>query len=334
MTVVVRDAVARALSELVPGGEIDSWSGPEDREWSWHWDLHVSGPDGGALLLKIPRWEEAPTLGEALAAGEQDSTHAEIDGLRRIEAAVLASGDPGLTAVAPVGYVGEVNGILLRRMSGTSLRDRLGRGRGSGDVGAIFERLGRWIRVFHQIDGPPVARPFDAEAAVERSRALERGIRAADRAPRGLLPAMAVLRLAAEGLDGTPEPWAEIHGDLNLSNVLVGRDDRVAVIDPNREGASALTDPVRVLTDTRLDRWQLITSGVGRPSAVLAEWEQRLLHGSGLGGEAMLGFRLAEAAIERWVELESGIAGFARLGLLPGRRLLRRVVRTRLDRIV
>lgn len=331
MSDTVRIAVERALAGLVPGAAIVGWDGPHEREWSWHWTIRTSGPSGGRLLLKIPRWEEAPTLEAALAAGEQDSTHREIDGLRRIEVAVLSAGDPGLTAIEPVGYVAAVNGILMRWLEGESLRERLGRGRGSGDVAALFHRVGRWIDVFHRIDGDPVVRPFAASEAIERSRDLERRVRSVRRPGRGLLSAMAMLRLAAEERDGTPEPWAEIHGDLNLSNVIVATDDRVAVVDPNREVGPALLDPVRLATDARLERGQLVTGGVLRRADVMGEWEHRLLDGCGMQAEPMLGYRLAEAAIERWAELEVGLRGASRIGLVPGRNLLRRVVRSRLD---
>lgn len=335
MTDRVRTAVERWLHDsLGPAASIVGWDGPHQRDWSWQYSIRVGGPEGGDMLVKVPRWDEAPTLQEALDAGEQDSTHREIDGLRRIELAVLSSGDPGLTAVEPIGYVGDINAILMRRLPGESLRERLGRGSGHGDMGGIFDRVGRWIRVFHAIDGAPESRPFDGEAAIERSRTLEHELRSSGRAPGRLLSAMAMLRIGAGELDGVTERWAEIHGDLNLSNVLVAVDDRVAVIDPNREIGPALLDPVRVVTDVGLEKSQLLTGGVVRRRSVVAGWEQRLLTASGLDAEPTLGFRLAEAAVERWARLEIDLDGPARMGLATGRRLLSRTVRRRLDAVL
>lgn len=331
MSDAVRFAVERALIDLLgEDASVTKWDGPHERDWSWQWSITVAGREGGDLVLKVPRWDEAPTLADALAAGEQDSTHAEIDGLRRVELAVLSSGDPGLTAVEPVGYVADVNGILMRRLLGESLRERLGVGRGKGDVEALFDRLGRWIGVFHAIDGPRIHRPFQADASVEASRALEHRLRAAGETPRGLLPALAMTRMAAEELDGVEEPWAEIHGDLNAGNVLIGSDDRIAVIDPNQMPGPALTDAVHLITDIRLDRRQLVTAGVTRPFDLVDAWERRLFGGAGLLDEPLGAYRLAAAAVERWASLELDLDGAARAGLLAGRPLLRRTVRRRL----
>jgi hypothetical protein len=331
----VRMAADAAVKQFIgPAAVISKWEGPRQHDWSWQFAFHAPGSGGGDLLLKVPRWQEALTLEDALAAGEQDSTHRELDGLRRIEAAVLASGDPGLTAVAPLSYVSAVNGILMRRLDAVSLRDRLGMGRGRGDVAALFGRLGRWIGIFHAIDGPAETRPLSAAGEVGELRDLEARLNGAGVAPRGLLPAVAMLRLAAEEMDGVPELVTEIHGDLNISNVLVGRDDRVAVIDPNRETGSVLDDLARVITDVRLDGSQLASGGLLRTAAHVAAWEERLVAAAGYGEEPLLRYRLARHALERWAEVELEVTGPARVALLPGRTLLRRVVSHRLAAIV
>lgn len=335
MTDRVRAAVEQAIPELMGAAvEVQTWSGPQKRDWSWQYRLRVSGPAGGDLILKIPRWEEAPTLEQALDAGEQPSTRAELDVLRQIEGAVSGLRDPGLAAVEPIGYVAAVNGILMRRLEGASLRDRLGRGSGSGDVAALFERVGRWLRVFHSIDGPPQQQAFDAGAEIEVSRRLEHEVREAGSPPRALVDALEALRLAAEHCDGISEPWTGIHGDLNAGNVLVGHDDRIAVIDPNREPGPALADPAQILTDVQLHGSQLVTGGMLRTGTVVAEWEERLLGAGGFVGEPMLEYRMANAAVQRWARLEIDVRGVTRLGLIPGRNVLRRVIRSRLAPIV
>lgn len=330
------DRVERAVSRAVErelGRPVTRWGRLVEREWSWQMSLHIAGPSGGELLLKIPRWEEAPTLAAALEAGEQEATRREFAGLRRIEAAVLASGDPGLTAVAPVAYVPEVNGILMHRLDGEPLLRRIGLGGRRPSDAALFARIGRWIRVFHSIDGGPGRRRFSATDEIERSRLLEERLRGRGRLPVGLARAMSSLRTSAERFDGVEEPEAEIHGDLNASNVVVARDDRIAVIDPNREQGPALEDAARILVDVRLTGRQLMTAGLFRPRRLLDDWQARVVEGAGYGAEPLLDYRLARRAVERWAEIEEELGGVRRLALPVARFLLRREVRTRIERI-
>ena len=83
-----------------------SLSAPQGCAWSFQFALVVDAPGGRRhLAVKVPRWEEAPTLEAALAAGPQESTRREHATLEAIAAAVTASGDPRLAAVVPVAYV-------------------------------------------------------------------------------------------------------------------------------------------------------------------------------------------------------------------------------------
>ena len=214
------------------------------------------------------------------------------------------------------------------------MRQRLGRRWDRRRAGSLFDRLGRWVRVFHGVDGPPGRRSFDVDATRERLAGWEASLVDAGRSRQAIVDAIRDLDAWAQRLAGEEEPWADVHGDLNLANVLVGRDDRVAVIDPNRVPGAALVDVARVMTDVRLDRGQLLTWGRLRPERLVAGWEERLLAGSGYDREPTLGFRLAEAALQRWVELELTGDRPVRLGLLVGRPRLKTVVRQLVDRSV
>ena len=102
-------------------------------------------------MVKVPRWEEAPTLEAALAAGPQESTRREHATLEAIAAAVAASGDPGLAAVAPVAYLPALNAVVTERLVAGPLRSRLGSWPGAeGRQVEVLRRTGRWLRLYHE----------------------------------------------------------------------------------------------------------------------------------------------------------------------------------------
>ena len=125
----VRAAVADALAGWYgPEATLLSWDGPEAHAWSHQFAAVVETPAGSKnLVVKVPRWEEAPTLAAALEAGPQESTRREHATLEALAAAVAASGDPGLAAVAPVGYLPGINAVVTERLAADPLRARLGR---------------------------------------------------------------------------------------------------------------------------------------------------------------------------------------------------------------
>lgn len=261
----IRDAVAATLQT-----PISEWSGPHDREWSWHFSA-VSG--GVRLLVKVPRWEGVVDLEAALAAGPQPDTEAEHRALVAIAGEVAASGDPALSAVTPVAYVPAVNAIVMERLASIPLRERLGAGRGPGQAEQWFEALGRWLARYHGLGDVAVAGfPGDAEAG--RWEELSGSVPGQGR---WLRRAAA----AARRLDGVPTRVATLHGDLTMSNVLVTADDRVAVIDPNRNRGRVEEDAARVLTEASLGRGQLLTLGATRPRSVVSGWAAALCRGHG-----------------------------------------------------
>ncbi len=332
MSESIRAAVATALiARFGPGAVIEEWGGSEQREWSWQFGFRVGGERGGEFIAKVPRWEEARTLEAAIAAGEQANTAAEYAGLVEIADAVASSGNPGLAAVEPVAFVGGVNTIVMRRLQGIPLRSRVGIVGGRGDVSVLFGRLGEWLALFHALAGGIERVVWNATAELERLRLIEGRFTEAKAAPFGLPQAFAGLREWVGRLEGADEPATQTHGDLNLSNVLVTSDDRVAVVDPNRSRGLALDDVARVITDIRLERRQLAVGGLLRRAATADDWERRMTFAAGYSGETLLPYRLALHTLQRWIDLEATVVGPARIGLFVGRRLLRSEMKRRLD---
>ena len=300
----LRSAIEEALG---PAVTVVGFEGPEQMEWSFHFEVHVRGWRSGevTLLAKVPRWGEAPTLDAAVAAGPQEATRLEFESLGRLHSAILDSGDPGLAAVEPVAFVEPVNAIVMTHLRSRPLQARLGLGKGGGDPAALFQRIGRWLRVLHDTLGAPEAAPgvFDAAAAVEDLRETEQVVRRKGPSPRGLLTALAGLRAKAADIDGAETGAGVIHGDLSQGNVLVSPDERVALIDPNPAPGDIHLDAAHLLADVVARRSQLASLGMLRSPEVVAGWADDAAAGHGGLNKPVLEFYRSRALIDRWVSL-------------------------------
>jgi aminoglycoside phosphotransferase (APT) family kinase protein len=327
MIELIRNVTDEVLRDRLGSGvTIERWGSASERTWSWQFSIRIGGTQRGDLLLKIPRWPEASTLELAVNAGEQASTVSEFEALTSIAAAVSDSGDSGLTAVETIAYIPEINGILMRRLEGRSLRQTVGFGMRGRDGDVVFSRVGRLVSLVHHISDR-TRRPFDGAVAAAEADRLSDAVEGNTPAELGLL----LRRLAAAGtkLEGVTEPVGNVHGDLNMSNVLVDKSARVAVIDPNPGEGPQLVDVALLGDDIRFDRRRLVTGGwpVGRDGR--DRWAAAVAEASGVRAEAAWPFRRALVLGERWLRIESETVGVRRVGLLPARGVLSRELRRR-----
>ena len=319
------DVIRSAVSEAVAGtvGQIHSWSGPRRGKWSWSFLAETAGQSPARLLVKIPRWEEASTLDVALKLGAQEDTAEEFAALVAIHAAVSSAGDPGLAAAEPVAHIAAVNALVMERVDGRTLKSRLGWSRGGRDAGRLFARLGRWLRLFHDV-GEAGSEPFSVEDEMVRwtvpgdrsfpEAVLDRGIE------------------AARQLSDSTFPVRTLHGDLSLENILITPDERVAVVDPNRRRGRPSRDIARLGAELRLGRSQWVTRGVLRSDDAIEGWLVELIGGYGDVDRRILSFDLAAEALSRWVDLSvGGLAGGVAAGW--ARRIFAREVRGRLEAV-
>jgi len=303
------------------GAVVERWGSTIEQTWSWQIPIQVGGSVHADLLLKIPRWPEVETLERAVAAGEQPSTVAEFEALISIGDAVAKSGDPELTMVEPVAFLPAVNGILMHRLEGRSLRRAVRFGSQNRDVDALFVRVGRLVTVVHGI-GSPSRRPFDVAAV-----ATQLSSDAVGATPDELRRLLHRLADSAAGFGRADEPVGNVHGDLNMGNVLVDRAGRVAVIDPNPAEGPQLADVALLGIDVRFGRLRLATAGWIGSSTQRDKWAAAFETASGAQDEIVWPFREALALGERWLRVESETSGARRAGLLPTRRLLGRELR-------
>ena len=324
---LIRDAAHEALRDgLGNGVTIQDWGPASARTWSWQFSIRIGGSQRGDLLLKIPRWPEASTLELAVNAGEQASTVSEFEALTAISAAVTASGDSGLTAVEPIAYIPRINGILMRRLEGRSLRESVGSGRRDWDGDVVFSRVGRLVSLVHHISDR-TRRPFDGTIAAAEAERL--AVAAEGHAPPNLGLLLRHLAEVGTKLEGVSEPVGNVHGDLNMSNVLVDQAARVAVIDPNPGQGPQLADIALLCDDIQFDRRRLVWRGWS--AGMADQWAAAVAEASGAQAEAAWLFRRALVLGERWLRIESETIGVQRLGLLPARRVLSRQLRRRVE---
>lgn len=316
------ERVRRAVAAAVPGwfgpGAVTTWPiAPTRHTWSYQFRPEVVTTDGAVarLVVKVPVWEEAPTLAEALAAGPQDDTRAEASMLEGIAASI---GGDGLAAVGVRGYLPEINAIVMDHFDGRPLRSLVGDPRRWTGLPEVFARVGRWLRAYHDdvagVSVDPFA-PGSVMAQVEFAFVALGG--------RALDEAFVRVRCALKGLAGRPVRMTRTHGDFTLANVLVSSEGAVAGLDPNRYEGPAVADLARLIVDVRTHRLRSATFGAMPSSSRLALWEEALLGGYGDVDAEVLAALVAVTSLQRLQEAETAGGGLLRrLGAPLQRRLL------------
>lgn len=324
---VIRRAVADSVADWYgPGAELARLGDGRVHSWSYQFrGLVRAGAMEVPIAVKVPRWEEAPTLADALAAGPQADTQREYAELAAIKEAVGQAGDEGLAAVAPIGYLSEVNAIVTEVIDAAPLRAHL---KVRPDPAGFFAAAGRWLRLFHDRVGRAREAPFPAGRFIADLDGLAVGGR---RWPDLLRRYHQVARAAVEALDGTPVRAGGLHGDFNLSNVLVTADRRVAGIDTNRAEGPVAVDLARFITDLRTHKGRALTFGLRPPSSAVRQWQGAFLAGYGDPADPTLPAVRAVAVTQRWGEIEERIASLSPVsaegvGLRIARRLMMREV--------
>jgi hypothetical protein len=195
---------------------------------TWSWQIPVSVGES-SLMLKVPRWEGIDSLDAAVAAGAQPATIAEYEALVDIDALVVAARDSELRAVRPIGFLEDVNGILMEWFDGATLRSVTHPFASRDRLTDVFKRAGRVVALLHT-SAPVTRTELDVQSMVTDLAELVAGLKHPSRRIQRAAQAFSDRIVAMDPID---QPAGRTHGDLNLDNVLVDEFGRVALIDPN-----------------------------------------------------------------------------------------------------
>jgi hypothetical protein len=270
---------------------------PERRSWSYQFPMIVEqGSQRHRLVAKIPVWEEAPNLEAALGAGPQADTRAEY-------------------AVAPIGYVPDLNAIVTGYLPSRPMRDLLRPRAGSG-LAAIFARAGRLLRLYHEAVGGLRRGPLPGADPQERLDELVGDLDRLGVIPRRLVAGIDSIRRLARHLEGSEVCVATIHHDLNLANILVAPGGRVALLDPSPEPGVAVEDLTKLVVAVRTLPRRLLSGGLVPGKGAVTSWTRALLAGYRPADREATALYRGLAVARRWVDLEPRLAGLGPMRVL------------------
>ncbi len=318
--------------------------GPRRLRQSFQWRFEGRLPEGlvCTLLVKIPRPLDGPEpLADVLkAAPLQAAAQQEFGALKLTAECPALHDDAVFLRLRPLGYLPRFNAIVTEALAARPLPRLLGPGLAFGrraawqDLALVVGRAARWLGLFHQHLGETEARDDWAPAfwaEVERECGLlERYLGARG----GLAALRGRFRAVLAGLAGRPLPVAWLHGDFSAANVLVDRDQRVAVIDiARRRRGPVYVDLAMLLITLTNRRTQVMSHGawLAWPS-VQALWDTALRAYSVAGDcDPQLVYLFASlATLHLWREDEAVLAraaGLARPVAALGGRMMRRYLR-------
>ncbi|MFQ5947737.1 MAG: phosphotransferase [Acidimicrobiia bacterium] len=353
-----RAAAAQVVERVTAG--ISAWYGDGSRlaatpsppianDWSFVFRIRILTGDDRLvpLLVKVPHWNGVRTLRQATRAGEQPSTRREFEALRAMAAAVSSSSDEGLVAVQPVAYLSDLNAIVVEELRARPLRDlivRLGVGLGleanRGRVAEAMERAGRWLRLFHGHAVGTTSGSLQSVGLVEELDELGARLAEMVREPIEALDETRRLIAGVHKLAGRDIPITTLHGDCNLSNVLVTPRGAVALIDMNPVKGPALQDLAKLVVEPAVLAIQALTRGWFLRHGAIDRWESALIRGYGVDerDRQVLDVFVAVAILRKWADVEASISAGAGSVVGMSRRWAARLVwahlRSELHRVV
>jgi hypothetical protein len=319
----IRSTIEASLAGwLAPGARMlpGTFSATE-RRWSFEirFGTEVHGEEI-SCIGKIPRWSEAPALADVIAAGAQPNVEVEYRTLVAIRRMVAEAGDPGLTAVVPLGMSAACNLIVMEVLAARPLASRRADPR-------TMRRVGRWLRRFHDEIGGAAT----GTAAAVRLVARLDSIRPPEPAPPGWREATEGVRADLEELTDRGIRDGDLHGDVNSANVLVDSTGRVALIDPNRRAGVVLEDVAHLIAQLRTSKSRIASGGRVPGRRRMRSLEGALRAGYRIDDPEALEAVVALEILERWalVAARTPAARPAAISGMAGRWFRRELARCR-----
>ncbi|MDQ3005294.1 MAG: aminoglycoside phosphotransferase family protein [Chloroflexota bacterium] len=287
----------------------------QPRDWSYffRYVVQVSELESRAILVKV-RHTERMKLSRAIVSGKMgQEARQEYETLKRLQYVFNEEENSSLfLAIRPLALYEELNAVVMEQADLRTLRSffrspkMLMEGQARRAFEGYLELAGRWLRIFHDVNGSAGdGLLFDAapyENACANLDKLKPNLSQKDQFLLGDLLDKLYKMYSDKVL-----PYCILHDDFNSANIFVTRDGRICSFDPHNRPGPLYIDLAKIITDVETYRAQLITNGLWVPHPRLQTFHASLLRGY-FGSEAvdqssLSLFRLL-SLLEKWKEAE------------------------------
>jgi hypothetical protein len=266
------------------------------------------------LLAKIKRNPGCATLDSVISQKVlRQRAWDEYKMAQKIWDAFAAEDSKVCTAVQPLAYIEQWNAVLMRKVEGRALKGYLLRpavalrlSKPVQQLHGLLAAAARWLRIFHDRVSNLQVIPFPVSSIREIMDESLLNLKKYSYKRLDIQPYRDALENALMGMRNLYIPVGTIHDDFHYSNILVGPDGRVCVIDKAGDyQRSIYADLATLLTDPQTRTLQIASGGRFIPDKFIQSCKKVILEeyfGSESYDQAVLDFFSALAVLNKWSE--------------------------------
>jgi hypothetical protein len=287
----------------------------QPRDWSYffRYVVQVSELENRAILVKVRHAENMDLSQAAVSEKMGQEAREEYETLKRLQSVFGKEKNSSLfLAIRPLALYEALNAVVMEEADLRTLRSffRLSKMLIEGQARRTFEGYlelaGRWLRIFHDVNGSAGDGLIFEKALYETARQnLDRFKPHLNQKDKFLLGDL--LDKLYEMSSGKVVPYIILHNDFNSANIFVTRDGRICSFDPHNRPGPLYIDLAKIITDVETYRIQLITNGLWVPYPRLQTFHASLLRGY-FGSEAVdqssLSLFRFLSLLEKWKDAE------------------------------
>ena len=282
---------------------------PEMRKYPFSFILRYlssNSSNAEAVLIKIPRKPHLRTLRDAVS--EEKLRAPTMETYRQMLAiweVFQTENSPDCTAIEPLRYLSQWNGIVMREVKGTLLKNLILRWKKDwSQIENALSRSAKWLRIFHQRVGQAEMMPFSQEDAQVEIEEVLAALMHNSREQVEVSAYRAKLSAMLDEIGESPVLTASLHDDFQYSNIMILGDGRACAIDADgSRRAPVYYDLATLLVDPQTRLVQFFSFGNFAPKRQLAHLREVVLSTYFEGkkvDELVLSFYCALVVLHKW----------------------------------
>ena len=285
------------------------------RNWSFifRYIVQVSEMESRAILVKVRHTEKMDLSQAVVNEKMRQEARQEYETLKKLQSVFSKEENSSLFfTIRPLALYEDLNAVVMEQAALRTLRSffrspkMLMEGQARKAFEGYLELAGRWLRIFHDVNGSAgEGLLFEASLYENACANLDKIKPNLSQKDHFLLGDLLDKLYKTHG--SKVVPYRILHDDFKSANIFVTRDGRICSFDPHNRPGPLYIDLAKIITDVETYRIQIITNGLWVPYPRLQTFHASLLRGY-FGSEfvdhsALSLFRFL-SLMEKWKDAE------------------------------